>query len=84
MSARKEIEILYNKNVIQFNVLLMTLRRFHMQDFPTDDFFEGVRKFIQQARPLYFKHFKLVTVDVTLSILGTEVYFKQDMKLFKY
>ena len=47
MSARKEIEILYNKNVIQFNVLLMTLRRFHMQDFPTDDFFEEVRKFIQ-------------------------------------
>ena len=49
-----------------------------MQDFPTDQFFEEARQFIIEARPLYFKHFKLVTVDVTLSILGTEVYFKLD------
>ena len=78
ISARKEIEVLYNRIVTQFNVLLMTLRRFHMQDFPTDQFFEEARQFIIETRPLYFKHFKLVTVDVTLSILGTEVYFKLD------
>ena len=30
ISARKEIEVLYNRIVTQFNVLLMTLRRFHM------------------------------------------------------
>ena len=72
------MELLYRRIVTQFNVLLMTLRRFHMQDFPTDEFYEEVRSFIKKTRPLYFKHFKLVTVDVTLSILGTEVYFKQD------
>ena len=72
------MELLYRRIVTQFNVLLMTLRRFHMQDFPTDEFYEEVRSFIKKTRPLYSKHFKLVTVDVTLSILGTEVYFKQD------
>ena len=54
---------------------MISLKRYHQTEFQSEQFFKLVQRKISTFRPLYFKYFKMVDVDITMSILGTEVYF---------
>ena len=77
-AARKEIVHACTEHIAKFNIVMISLKRYHQSEpgFQTDQFFNFVKSKVTAFRPIYFKYFKMVEVDITMGILGTEIYFE--------
>ena len=77
-AARREIVTACTEHIAKFNIVMISLKRYHQSEpgFQTDEFFNFVKSKVAAFRPIYFKYFKMVEVDITMAILGTEIYFE--------
>lgn len=75
-AARGEIIDACTLYIAKFNIVMISLKRYHQTQFQTEEFFSLVKSKISSLQPIYFKYFKMVDVDITMSILGTEIYFE--------